>query len=434
MKRLNADINKALVTLLFFSLPFERIPSFEIYSVSIKLSTIFGIMIIIRTIYLLIRRSIKIKPNFYLWLLMAFIVWMLLLIPETIDFARAISIVAFNTFTILLAVCISLIFRREYLRPIFFAVIVSAILSSAFAFYQYIADVLNAPLKYTGLLELYAKKTFGFPRVHAFSAEPLQFAVFMMLPFTLVLSSALIKNDFLSKRKSLSLIALFSSVIFLTLSRGGIYSLIAVSFIGMTVALIGRKSDFRRTLAVIGAIAAGALICFLAINYAKTPPSDFTNGKQGAGAYVSHASDVTLDVRDTRSKARQIAFREISSNFTTLALGIGPGQFYSYVKAGLYGADSPYLNNLTLAIMLELGLLGLIIILAFFACLVFFGIKRFIITKNRGLNILLFALCLFLCAQAIQYQTYAVLYVPIVWAVAGVLMFLVADSNRKKNA
>ena len=70
---IRADINRALILLLVFTLPFERIPSVEVLGASIRPSVLVGIAIILRTLYLIIRKKLRPGLNFQEKLLIAFL-------------------------------------------------------------------------------------------------------------------------------------------------------------------------------------------------------------------------------------------------------------------------------------------------------------------------------------------------------------------------
>ena len=426
-----ADINRFLLIVFFGSLPFERIPSFEIFSISIKISTIIGLVIILRALYLIHKRVVHLNVNYLYFILGCFLFWLVLLLPEVIDFNIASQFIAFNSFVILLCVSIAILFKKQYLKPIIISVLFTASIASIFALYQYVADIMGLPLRYTGLRELYSNKTFGFPRVQAFSIEPLQLAVYMMLPFSVALSISLIKNNITSAKLSAILLSLFSLVIFLTLSRGGIYALLVTSFITIIYCLYKRYTNLKKAFIAISCILLGLILCLFIVNFVKKPPSSFTNGRSGASAYVNHSSDITSDPGDIRAKARKIAIVEIMKSSRTALLGIGPGQYAAYVSSHIYIADSPYLNNLTLSLFLELGVIGIMLVMLFFGGVFFAIFKILQSTKSSKIRIFSIAICIYLIAQGIQYQTYAILYMTSIWSVAGIALALI--SNNKKN-
>ena len=99
-KYLAHDLNRSLLILMVFVLPFERIPSVEVFGASIRLSVLVGLLIIARTAYLLFKKQLKLKFNLQEKLLVAFLVWVFLLIPESINISRAVSVFLFNSFIV----------------------------------------------------------------------------------------------------------------------------------------------------------------------------------------------------------------------------------------------------------------------------------------------------------------------------------------------
>ena len=168
-KYIRSDINRALIVALIFSLPFDRIPSFELAGISIRLSMLLGLIIIARTSYLLLTRNIKLSLNTQEKVILAFLFWIAIIIPESINITRAINIVIFSSFTILLGLSVAIIFKKSYIKPIIYSLFASALMAVAFAAYQYTGDIFGLPIAFTGLRDRYTWGVFGFPRVQAFS-------------------------------------------------------------------------------------------------------------------------------------------------------------------------------------------------------------------------------------------------------------------------
>jgi len=426
------DINRALIVVLFFSLPFDKTPSFEIFTVTVKLSSIIGILIIIRVAYLLIKKNIQFKNNFLYSLLFIFIAWIFLIIPVSINLKKSLDFVFFNSFVIVLAISISLIFKKEYIKPVILAIFSSTLIVSVFGIFQYFADYLGVSNNLIGLAELYTKKTFGFTRITSFLLEPLYLASFMALPFCLAVSLFITNNKFSIDNRLSLLIFLFSFVIFMSLSRGGIYaSLIATIFI-LIVSYTNKILNYKRVGILALIILGSFFLSQLTVSVFSKSPSDFTKGKKGASAYLSHVIDSQNDPLDTRTAARARAIREIKDNPSNLVFGIGPGQYGPYVTGNKQIQGRwPSLNNLPLSVTLELGLVGIVLVAVFAISIFTVSIKKFYRENNWNSKILLISLPAYLLAQAISYQTYSTLYIIHVWAVMGVLMAILINERKK---
>jgi|688.fasta_scaffold133153_2 hypothetical protein len=426
------DINRALIVALFFSLPFDKTPSFEIFTVTVKLSSIIGILIIIRVAYLIIKKNIKFKNNIWYSLLFAFIAWIFVIIPVSINFNKSIDFVFFNSFVIFLAISISLIYKKQYTKFIILAVFASALVVSAFGLIQYFADYLGVSNNLVGLADLYTKKTFGFTRITSFLLEPLYLASFMALPLCLSVALFVTKNEISTDHRIGILVALFSFVIFMSLSRGGIYAFLIATIFILIVSYTNKILNYKRV-GILALIILGSFILSqLTVSVFSKSPSDFTDGKKGASAYLSHVIDPQNDPLDTRTAARARAIREIKDNPSNLVFGIGPGQYGPYVTDNKQIQGRwPSLNNLPLSVTLELGLVGILLVTVFAISIFTLSIKKFYGENNWNSKIFLISLPAYLLAQAISYQTYSTLYIIHVWAVIGVLMAILINERKK---
>jgi hypothetical protein len=431
-KNILADIDKALIILLFFSLPFDKTPSFELFTVTIKASSIIGLLIILRVIYLIINKKISINYNFAYKVLAAFIIWIILLIPVSINFNKSFEYVTFSTFVILMAISISLIYKKEYNKSVVGAIFISAIIVSVFGILQYFADYYNMPNNFIGLSDLYTKKTFGFTRITSFLLEPLYLASYMALPLSLSCSLLINKNIKYNYKKLAILVLVFSFIIFMSLSRGGIYaSLASVIFISIVTYFSKSISTKKLSLAIFLLILS-FIFSQITISLFNRDPSDFTQGKKGASAYLDHVVDPQTDPLDTRTAARARAINEIKNNPSYLILGIGPGQYGPYVTANKQIQGRwPSLNNLPLALSLELGLLGLALVAVFTIYIIFLSVARSFKEKDLLTKIFLVSLSGYLIAQGVSYQTYSTLYIMHIWAVLGILMALAVYKRKK---
>jgi hypothetical protein len=254
----------------------------------------------------------------------------------------------------------------------------------------------------------------------------------MALPLCLAVSLFVTNNKFsIDKRLSL-LIFLFSFVIFMSLSRGGIYaSFIATIFI-LIVSYTNKILNYKRV-GILALIILGSFILSqLTVSVFSKSPSDFTKGKKGASAYLSHVIDSQNDPLDTRTAARARAIREIKDNPSNLVFGIGPGQYGPYVTGNKQIQGRwPSLNNLPLSVTLELGFVGILLVAVFAISIFILSIKKFYRENNWNSKILLISLPAYLLAQAISYQTYSTLYIIHVWAVMGVLMAILINKRKK---
>lgn len=429
------DLNRSLLVLMIFVLPFERIPSAEVMGASIRPSVIVGLVIVARALYLLAIKKLKINFSFQEKLLVAFLVWILLLIPESINLSRGVSVFLFNSFTIITALSIALIFDKKYIKPIIYSLLSSAFIVCLFAVFQYFGNLLGLPNYITGLRDMYTWKVFGFPRVQSTALEPLYFASYLLLPFCVAFSLAIIpKQKMLSNKVAISLIGFFAFIIFLTVSRGALYAMAGVLLVGSFFAIKNKSVKIKQIFLVASAIAIAAALSLSMINFFNKPPSEFTQGKKGADAYLSQLKNTSLDDNDGRALARQKALKIVRTDRAVLVLGLGPGQFGPYVQNNIPREGKwTIVNNLTLELLVETGIVGLTLILVFIASLLFKGFGLFLSSKDQSVVIMSGGLSLYLLSQSIQYQGYSTLYVIYIWTSIGMLMALIKIQPKSKK-
>jgi len=434
IKNIKTDPDKFLLVALVFALPFERIPSVDVFGASLRLSVVFCILIIMRAAYIVIIKRSDFKIFTIQRLLIFLLVWVVLLIPESINIKRAIAVTLFNGFTIISALAVAVIFNKKYMIPIIKSILLSALLVVAIGIYQYPADLLGISPKYTGLLERYRSPIFSYPRIHSMSLEPLYFASYLLLPISFTLSLIFFDKNKNFKNKTLYiLLGIYSFALFLTASRGAIYAL-AASFVAFIMLSFIVKSLNVRKLLVAACIIvlsfAFALATFSFINQ-----NTFSSVKKDINATKNFTTQITktsIDSQDERSSSRQKALDILKDNKTAWLVGIGPGQYGPYVQNNTEKSDGGWfiVNNLTLELLVELGMVGLMTVLAIFGMLLF---KLFVeINKSNENTILVFgsALLIFIISQAIQYQSFSTLYIIQIWVVVGLSIAVIGQSRR----
>jgi hypothetical protein len=433
-KYITSDIDRALLVGLFFSLPFDNIPSIELYSITIKASAVLGLLVIIRTLYLLAKRRINLVNNFYYKILFVFVLWVILLVPESIVLSRAINYAVLTAYVALLAVCVSMIFKKEYIKPIVYVILVSACIASILGIAQYFGDYFGFSTRLTGLNDMYTKKTLGFTRINSFLLEPLYLASYMALPFLICVSMFFSKEKLINQKLLIFLILLFGLTVLLTLSRGGIVGVGLATALVIFIGLKNKVYDRRKIVFFIALVFLGIILSQLIINNFSHKASDYTKGKQGSGAYIQQLTDLTLSNGDERKLSRDNAFRIIGEDSRIWIFGVGPAQYGPHATEGkLVNGRWLVINNLPIAVLVELGLFGLVLLVAF-VMLIKYSIVSSI--KHYDLQIekvFIIALAGYLVSQAISYQTYSTIYIMHVWACIGVMMALALNARKKSH-
>lgn len=433
-KYITSDIDRALIVGLFFSLPFDNIPSFQLFSITVKISAIIGLIIILRTIYLLIKRRIYFVNNFYYKVLFVFVLWIMVLIPESIVLSRAINYAILTAYVALLAVCISLIFKREYIKPIIYAILISALVVSVLGIVQYFGDYFGLPSRLMGLNDIYTKKTFGFTRINSSLPEPLYLASYMSLPFLICVSLFISRAKIINEKLLILLILLFGLVILLTLSRGGIAGIGLATVIIISIGLKNKVFEKRKIFFLIALSILGIILSQLIINSYRRSASDYTKGKQGSQAYIQQLTDLTLSNGDERKLSRENAFRIIESDPRIWVFGVGPAQYGPYVKrVNLVNGSWPIINNLPIALLIEIGLLGLMLLVIFAVLLEYSIISSVKHYRLQIEKIFIISLAGYLISQAISYQTYSTIYIMHMWACTGIIMALAVKMHKNSH-
>lgn len=427
------DIDRFLLICLAASLPFDRIPSADVYGISIRFSLIFSGLIILRAIYIVLKSNKKIKFNLPDKFLLIFLAWVALVIPVSINLTRAVSVFVFIAFIIITAFSISLMFKKEYFKPISVALFCVTVIVVFFGVYQYIGDIFNLPTSLTGLRDRYTWTVFGFPRIQAFSLEPLYMSAFLLIPYSIV-STQWFSNDRIFSLKILGFVSFISSfAIFLSVSRGGVYALIFSSSVVSMYMLLTKKAKIKRVIQMFAILLISFLISLLMINYLNKTPSSFTGGKKGSSAYVEQIQNTSIGEGDERSIARAQAIRILNENKSSYVVGIGPGQYGPYVQNNTskdYGWT--IVNNLPLEILLELGFIGLGIFILF-AVSIFLKSCGLINKKDdKAEFFVLIAMWAYLISQAVQSQTYSTIYVIYLWFPIALVMAVIRNNNAKK--
>ena len=427
-----SDISLLIMGLLILSLPFERIPSFDVFGITIRASLIMGALVIMRAAYLLIKKEISFKKSLPAVLLAVFVLWIVLLIPESINFKRAIQVVIYDIFVIMLAVSVSLLYKKEYLKYLISLLFAVTLLISAFAFYQFIGDIIGIPYAYTGLAERYTSGLFGFPRVQAASLEPLYFGSYMLIPTMISMVLLITNNSDITKRKNLYiLLFIFTTIIFITVARGAIYGLVLGVLSVCFIAAVKKLSNFKIIGLALATILLGFIASLIIINYGSRIPLDVskTFGKKGASAFTQQLTRTTLNDSDERAIARSQAIDLLKNNKSSFVVGLGPGQFGPYIQNNKISQDGwAIVNNLTLELLVETGAIGLGLILAFFIVIVAGGYQS-INTKSDLSSAVIIGSIGYLASQAVQYQGFSTLYVVHIWVVAGLMIGIVFNKR-----
>jgi len=415
--RRGASYIPAFLATIVFLLPFERIPSLHIWhgQVNVRLSQIVALGLMILTAGWLVKNFRRFLKTPYLWLTL-FLGSYLVSTALALNRSLSIKTYIFTAFTIFAGMLFSFFVTPENLPKIEKALRISTWIVLTFGFFQYFGDLAGLSTKWTRLAPNYVKAVFGFPRIQSTALEPLFFASFLLIPFC-VLSA----QHLAGKYRHSTLLLLTTLTIFLTVSRGAIYGgVLAVIFLGAALAVnkhLSQESVLRYCSIIVVAILMVLLMTKLPENSKGLRSSN--QAQQRTQALTSQA--LNFNSQPDRSRNRSLAFDAFKSK---PILGIGPGGFDTYAKAHYapyQAATKVAVNNETLEVLAEGGVVGAILLLAFFVQLFYLG---YLALKKVSPELLpwVYGLMAYLIATAIQYQSFSTLYIMHIWVATGILL------------
>jgi O-antigen ligase len=421
-------IKKPILSLYFivFLLPLERIGAYEFSGVTIRPSQIVSLIALLIFVFLYLKGRFKIIKNPLELPLGLFILVNLLSLSQAENFSRGLAVFLYVTFTILVGFLVSQLIRSSFIwNKVLRVILISAVLVSLFGLFQFLGDMIGLPRSITGLREHYTKSVFGFPRIQSTALEPLYFANYLLIPFSISLAFYLAKVKFIKKSVLLLILILMAINLILTVSRGGYLGAIMA---GLVVVLFNFKY-FLNLKKIIGLI----LILFIAFNISLRFLS-WGEQLENIKTFKTHVQNVfygpAFKERIATIKLAWKAFKEHPF------LGIGVGNF------GPYASLHPYLqpkegwkivNNEYIEILAETGLLGLALFLLIIFLIVIRSLKAIFKTKDQFLKTSLIALLGAFMGVLVQYNTFSVLYIMHIWVLIGMLIALQNIVLKKLN-
>lgn len=320
--------------------------------------------------------SILWSPNKLRAILVTGIVWLIWLVALNVLFGRKLKIAE--------------------LQKILYLYLGSAALVSLFCILQCIADVLGLSRNYTLLCQGCTYMTFGFPHPNGFTIEPQFMGNLLLGPciISLIIFYYNIKNK---KRKSellpsLLLCVFLNTTLYIIFSRGAIYSFVLAAagvFIYYLVRRDGLKSFFIPLIIVISFMVG---LLFQGILAAVSPTSE---GFYEAAArsihqislgivdirpktapskneaiftgYIEESTDIRLSLSDVAIKAW--------TNYPIFGVGIGGAGMAIHAIEESYSAKE-IVQNQYMSILLELGLVGIVLIIGGIVWLFIYVIKN----------------------------------------------------------
>ena len=410
--KISRDLFWGVLALIFF-LPFERIPTVELADFTLKINHVIGglLMLFFLLDFLLNRR--KLKPNPTVLPVLVLVIALILSVLTTTAGIRSVVFLALDLFVILLFLIIpQLVDSKAKLNRLIRVLLWSTGIVGLFGLYQFTGDLAGLPSELTGLDLGFSQKVFGFPRVQAFSREPLYLGNFLLLPLGAMFGLIVGK----SAKPWLIPLALLTLLTFiLTLSRGAFLAL-GVALIFLLVFAFRKIVSFRTvfwgaTVVVLALLAFNAIFNRLNLDLKER--------------FLAHAT--IADYREGEStQGRLNAFRKSLDAFEDAPLtGIGLGGYGMYVLN--YPADPPkggwfIVNNQYLELLAETGVIGLASYLLLVIAIVWRSLVAYLKTKDQFLQAMLIGLTAALVGTLVQYNFFSTFAIIHIWVMMGLIV------------
>ncbi len=404
-----------LLTVVFL-LPFERIGSIDLSGVTVRPSQIVALVTIVAFLWQqLASKKFSFQKNPMVIPTVAFLLSNLISLFFAINFTRGVEVFVFTTFVAGVSFVVpQIVTTKEHVEKLVRILMISAVLVSLFGIYQFIGDLIGLPPTLTGLGVLYTKAVFGFPRIQSTAAEPLYFANYLLIPIGVALS--LLLN---AKKQNtfwwLVVIMLFVVNFLLTLSRGGY-----VGFVGLVIvlAIAHYKHVFsKKNLALYGIIFGVAAVAFGFLIGFSSNAREAVNTFWGQAFNFSSGASIEERQGTVSQALWQFAGHPI--------FGIGPGNFGPAIaERPLVTPTAGWLivNNETIELLTETGIVGLTLFVLVLAIVFFRSIRAFRAARDPYIKNVLAGLLAAFVAVFIQYQSFSTLFVLHVWVLMGLLV------------
>jgi O-antigen ligase len=405
-----------LFLLSIFLLPLERIGSFDLAGLNVRISQILVLFIFfIYTLHGFYKKEWKIKLPYPLVIYILFLVISLISLCFAREKMRGIMILSFSTFMILVPlVSIFMVDTKRKIKIALYILLISSFVFSFFGFFQFLGDMVGVSPSITGLAARYTKEVLGFPRIQSTFIEPLYFANYLLIPLLVSFFFFLKRID--PKKNIYFVIFFLVSLIalVLTISKGAILSLAII--ISAILFFQARSLFSKKNLPYLLSI-----LLFIILITGSVYSS--LSSKPDIEKYYTKAYDIVMGASVTeRQEAYDVAFEAFDKH---PVIGIGPGNFGPYFSGYPTSAPSfgwPIVNNQYLEILSETGILGLLFFIFFILSIFYYSIQSYRSTDDDFLKVVLLALNFAFLGILIQYMTFSTLYIMHIWILIGLIL------------
>lgn len=409
----NRNMLAKLILLIFCFLPFEQIPSWEIGGFTLKINHILGAFLIFYYFLSLTAKKVRLKffPASALTLLFIFSIALSFFKSQVIG-QGVIALWQITFCALLFQIIASEIDSESKLNAVVKIIKTSAWIVLIFSLWQFIGDMIGAPLKFTGLMAGYSKLTFGFPRVQAFSREPLFLGNYLFLPLAIFTSEVFSEKKDI---KSLAGFALTILMIILTISRGAIVGL-GVFFI-LLIIFYPRKIFQPKNLSILAVLLLAGIGLVTTLKFI---------GPEKTEKFISHIRIEDFAYSESVQGRLNTYKQALEAWQSSPLIGIGLMNFGPFTTG--YNLDNPasknVVNNQYLEILAEEGLIGIFIftlLIIFILFNTYYAVKKNPANKYNNLLILL---TLSFVGVLVQYNFLSTLPIIYFWVFIALIVSL----------
>ncbi|MCL5795383.1 MAG: O-antigen ligase family protein, partial [Patescibacteria group bacterium] len=411
--------------LVVFTLPMERIPTLDIGLFTLKLDQVFAGMTMISWILKILVDRKKLSPFPLGWPIIFYLLACFISVVFAHDTSRAISVFVFVIFMAIVGwLTADLIDDKVKLSKVIKILFVTTALACLFGLYQFLGDIAGLPIALTGLKDIYTKAVLGFPRIQAFSMEPLYFANFLFIPLGIATGLILFKQKVITSMPKLYILVVLILInIVLGISRGA-YVALAAFAVFILIFLVRKLLTIKNI--VIGVVSL-AIILGSAYTFLKVSRPDALD------QFIAHATLEDFSQGESVQKRLQDYSFALDYWQESPVIGIGLGNYGPRYKN--YPQHSEVtaweiVNNQYLETLAETGVIGLIFLIIILLVLFIRTIIAYAHTKDPFYKALLAGLSAAMVAILVQYNFFSTIYIMHIWFLIGLT---VAAQNLALN-
>lgn len=402
-----------------FFLPYERIPTYNLAGVDIKINTVLGFIVLVAWILALAYngKKWKIQPNYLSIPLGLFVMGIMLSLTQALNLDRAYEVTIFVLFTISLSVlATNMVSTKENLQKIIRVLLFSSLIVGAFGLFQFAGNVIGLPDTITFLKQGYDSRVFGFPRIQAFSMEPLYFADYLFLPICLGMAYFFGEaKDFVNRWWILGLTVLLLINFILTVSRGA-YLGFVFSFLVLGVLMFKKIFTWKHIL----------IICFSILVLGYSVAFALSNGDTRAtNEFINHILVKDYTVGESVQGRLTASNEAYQAYLSSPVFGIGMGNYGPYAKS--YPLNTPkdgwdIVNNEYMEILAETGTVGIVCFSLILLFLAYRSLRAILMAKDTYLKLTMMGELAAFIGILVQYAFFSTLYIIHIWVLIGLMV------------